>query len=67
MLVVHEVNTMLNSGSLANKNDPNYWGRSELDVHTRSIWLPLMDALRTLEFEITDEEVFHKLLQSAEA
>lgn len=29
-------------------------------------WLPLIEALRTLDFDLTDEEELHKLLQSAE-
>lgn len=32
----------------------------------RCLWLPLMDTLRTLEFDLKDEEALRKLIQSAE-
>lgn len=36
-------------------------------MRTVFVWLPLMDALRMLDFAVTDAEALHKLLQSAEA
>lgn len=35
-------------------------------VYNAYAWLPLTDTLRTMDFELTDDEVLHKLLQIAE-